>query len=324
MFLLLLVVIVIVIHGVEVAPFRFFRNAETSSGYITSCETQHLNSIGVYDGIADAEQPLFAFFATSMDAICVYSSVGDAVIALYDELYYPIGVVRTYLGSYNSDTPAARNGYITRDLKYAVKGTKLYSLAIDTDLLKVTATEVREVNSGILPHSGLSSGYINDPQVLYITDASSKILMACTLDTDFQRYTGTFNIYEYYVDFDTKNNEVFKLKTSYGHGDLGTPIDYNISTGEHQLAIIKSTTDGNEIFSSIYIDRYDNNVKVIEMVNAMPDYNEVVALKYNGDYYYRLKGGGLTAMQDDVAAGKTFIGWNGYAETGTMEVEKNE
>ena len=318
MFLLLLVVMGQITLGVEVAPFRFLRGIK--NGYITSCETQHLNRIGVYDGIANAQQPLFAFFATSMDAICVYSSVGNAAIALYDELYYPIGTVSTPIGSYSSDTAADRNGYITRDLKYSVRGKKLYSLAIDTEQLKIQATEVRDVNSGILPHSGLSTGYINDPQVLYITDASSKILIVCTLSTNFQSHAGSFYIYEYSVDFEAKNSEVFKQKASYSYGSLGAPIDYNISAGSNQLAIIKSTTDSKEIFTNIYSDKYDAEVKVIEMFNAMPDYNEVVALRYNGEYYYRLKGGGLTAIQSDVAVGKTFIGWNGYAEVGTMEV----
>lgn len=53
---------------------------------------------------------------------------------------------------------------------------------------------------------------------------------------------------------------------------------------------------------------------------SINDYTEVIALAYQGEYYYKRRHGLLTAGQPDVRKGKTFIGWQGYPEVGTMEV----
>ena len=51
-----------------------------------------------------------------------------------------------------------------------------------------------------------------------------------------------------------------------------------------------------------------------------PDYTNVIGLKYNNEYYYKQEKGILSATPSDVTTGKTFIGYNGEIETGTMEV----
>lgn len=48
---------------------------------------------------------------------------------------------------------------------------------------------------------------------------------------------------------------------------------------------------------------------------------EVIAIKYQNKIYYNSQVESLTAGQPDVRAGKTFIGYMGYVEEGTMEVE---
>lgn len=52
------------------------------------------------------------------------------------------------------------------------------------------------------------------------------------------------------------------------------------------------------------------------------DNKKLVGLRYNGETYYKqiYPSGTLTAGQPDVRAGKTFIGYMGIPETGTMEV----
>lgn len=52
------------------------------------------------------------------------------------------------------------------------------------------------------------------------------------------------------------------------------------------------------------------------------DLQHVIGLKYKGNYFYRQDPHILTAGQPDVRAGKTFIGWMGTQETGTMEVSE--
>ena len=61
---------------------------------------------------------------------------------------------------------------------------------------------------------------------------------------------------------------------------------------------------------------------ILRMMEMKRDYEKLVALRYHGEYFYRQDGGVLTAGQPDVRAGKSFIGWMGYPEIGTMEVEE--
>ena len=54
---------------------------------------------------------------------------------------------------------------------------------------------------------------------------------------------------------------------------------------------------------------------------------ELIGLRYNGQMFYSdiyKSSKLLTATQEDVRAGKKFIGVDGVPETGTMEVSENE
>lgn len=54
----------------------------------------------------------------------------------------------------------------------------------------------------------------------------------------------------------------------------------------------------------------------------IPDYTTVIGLEYEGDTYYRLSALGLTAEEDDVLYGKSFIGKDGIKQIGTKVVEE--
>lgn len=99
------------------------------------------------------------------------------------------------------------------------------------------------------------------------------------------------------------------------------------------LAVYKVDFDGNDILQPIV--NYDNiltdyfntyagtNCVVFSDGNKLelaPDYSNIIALKYDGEYYYKHEKGTLTATPQDVLNGKTFIGYEGLQETGTMEV----
>lgn len=60
-----------------------------------------------------------------------------------------------------------------------------------------------------------------------------------------------------------------------------------------------------------------------EMYKIFTDLNteNLIGVKYKNEYFYKIKPNILTAGQGDVRTGKTYIGWQGYIETGTMEVE---
>lgn len=56
------------------------------------------------------------------------------------------------------------------------------------------------------------------------------------------------------------------------------------------------------------------------IINFEIDEQKIVGLKYKGKRYYAIEEGELTASNGDVRKDKTFIGYNGVPETGTMEV----
>lgn len=58
---------------------------------------------------------------------------------------------------------------------------------------------------------------------------------------------------------------------------------------------------------------------IVGMTKAM-DTENIIAIKYKNEYFSKVQPQTLSAGGPDVRAGKTFIGWQGYPETGTMEV----
>lgn len=89
--------------------------------------------------------------------------------------------------------------------------------------------------------------------------------------------------------------------------------------------------DGISYFYGSYrILQSDNDFKLFYNMNSaiptiatvgMQETEEIIAIKYKGTIYYSSSVNSLTAGQPDVRAGKTFIGYMGYVEEGTMEVE---
>ena len=63
-------------------------------------------------------------------------------------------------------------------------------------------------------------------------------------------------------------------------------------------------------FSNSFLNRYTKGI----------DPEKVVAIRYKNSYWYPTLSQALSAGQSDVKSGKTFIGYMGYPEIGTMEV----
>lgn len=66
----------------------------------------------------------------------------------------------------------------------------------------------------------------------------------------------------------------------------------------------------------------DNGKVQLSSLSLEEDLSNCIGLKYKGNYFYRQDPHILTAGQPDVRAGKTFIGWMGTQEVGTMEVDE--
>ena len=61
----------------------------------------------------------------------------------------------------------------------------------------------------------------------------------------------------------------------------------------------------------------------LRKIHFQTDVQNIVGVKYKDKYFYNMKPNSLTAGQSDVREGKTFIGWMGYPESGTMEVSES-
>lgn len=106
-------------------------------------------------------------------------------------------------------------------------------------------------------------------------------------------------VYIYAIDF---QNSTCELSNEYDVDEIIT------------LQKVKYLYDLNS--SSLVVGSYNKLYLIEPIVNE----KNLVGVRYNGETYYSnlYKTGKLTATQEDVRAGKTFIGYNGYPETGTM------
>ena len=62
--------------------------------------------------------------------------------------------------------------------------------------------------------------------------------------------------------------------------------------------------------------------KFMKTLLTTEDTENIIAIKYKNQYFSKVQPQLLSAGGPDVRAGKTFIGWMGYPETGTMEVNE--
>lgn len=92
----------------------------------------------------------------------------------------------------------------------------------------------------------------------------------------------------------------------------------------HQIssnAQLLSNINGSRFFfSSHYYDGSNSkNINHLVMGHISEDTESIIGVKYKNKTFYSLQGGQLTAGGPDVRAGKTYIGWQGYPETGIAE-----
>lgn len=87
--------------------------------------------------------------------------------------------------------------------------------------------------------------------------------------------------------------------------------------------ILENQVSYNIYYSAMNVDGSKiliaNSTNMNKLISSI-DNSEIIAIKYKDKYYYKQEGGQLSAGQGDVRAGKTFIGYQGYPEIGTMEV----
>lgn len=96
---------------------------------------------------------------------------------------------------------------------------------------------------------------------------------------------------------------------------------YTYENGIYDNKIQETYMVGNETDTRIqFVSTWRETVIMFTLTNSL-DSENLIAIKYKNQYFTRIEPQLLSAGQSDVRTGKTFIGWQGYPETGTMEVE---
>ena len=124
--------------------------------------------------------------------------------------------------------------------------------------------------------------------------------------------------------FDFNNQFIFIYYTSERYSTQILNIykvnDYNDLSTIEQMTFYSALTD---FYAFQDMKTFVKSTETVISELYLTSTNEVlIGLKYNGETYYKqiYPAGTLTAGQPDVRAGKTFIGYMGIPETGTMEV----
>ena len=215
---------------------------------------------------------------------------------------------------------------------------------------------VEVINNKLYAFSGRSTGDNNAIEIFYLPDTNGEIefststlkiikLITDTADTipDNARYfalTGDgkrlilpireqtssshYNLQFYIIDAESlinayENNNtgtVMPYLQKYVYGDVyKASYIRDIYTNESgTIVLCPVANDGISYSTSSY--------GIVGMTKAM-DTENIIALKYKNQYFSKVEPQTLSAGGPDVRAGKTFIGWMGYPETGTMEVQND-
>lgn len=162
-------------------------------------------------------------------------------------------------------------------------GGKVHNLGILNNEINITPIE----NSGIFPSGGALFIPTIDNKYLVV----GKAVRGATISTTDIQYS----VYELAANINSQN----VVKAVQVFSGISKVLSYGFSY------------DGVEGFIA-------GPDKLHKLIIGVKD-DEIVALKYKEKYWYQVKPGSLTAGQDDVTKGKTYIGFMGYIETGTKE-----
>ncbi len=221
----------------------------------------------------------------------IYAFLGqndDDRIVLYDENFTKKGTINPKTVSGNG-----KNNIISYDgyYMYSIDNSTLYEINIDYGSGKITTLKSRQLKSLLTPNNE----YGNTSLVKWRVNSDVSLLYLCEKVYAYDLSSESSYSYNrtkvYSVDFTTEN--VFELIQTY---DLFEPVYFN--------------NDKNGIWDGA------NNIS--NMLYPVKNFSKVIGLKYMGEYYYKTDSMNLTALPENVEAGKKFIGRNGSPEVGTL------
>lgn len=196
-------------------------------------------------------------------------------------------LVLSEYGSLLKETEIPYRTFFTDNCLYAIdRDCKLYSVVINYETGDVSLNKLTDVAVVDMAYSG-NSGNRNQ----FRFDKTGKYLFA------YGDSGSTLGVY-YIEDYTTTEKLEKILEDTYYGGDI--------------LADLNTFICNNTLTNQIFLYR------------TIPDETVLLGLRYNGNMYYSniYDPYTLTAGQGDVKAGKTFIGYMGIPETGTMEVSE--
>lgn len=216
---------------------------------------------------------------------------------------------------YNDDLPII---YISEE------DNKLYGVSIGPSIFGYNY-----INDKFYTIAGSTSDYKISQFKVYLENGELKYLKEKTISIDLSEldssiasltYSGRpIMVTESYVLlFPTSSNNL-SLYCVYFDVNIN-----NVNDGGTIKAVSSHLLAGNYDNSTTFIigNSLDNRIiknNLVSMINLGIDYENIIGVKYKNKTFYAVgENTGLTAAVTDVKSGKTFIGQNGIAETGTM------
>lgn len=188
---------------------------------------------------------------------------------------------------------------VTKDLMYGISSNAIYTYTIDYANLRIYETKICDLTC-------FNDCNNND---FYLVN-NDNILVRYKLLT-YNESQGTDFIYE---------KEVYTFDPTLIEGNNGDRCFTKMKNISEYCIDPKVRIIGESlIYNYCRTFTYEGitYIESLQYVTTTPGYQELIGIKYNGEYFYKPKARVLTAGQPDVRQGKTYIGWMGYPEVGT-------
>lgn len=197
---------------------------------------------------------------------------------------------------------------------------KLYSQESNTKMSNITTTEdgtyyveICQIgNNTYLSYGTITIDY--EAGTLQQTKINRMLMPTLTIPV------GTITQVEHRLYFMGNSNILIAKYRKQSYGDVGIVYKVNFESSNVFEPILETEE---EFYTNELVTYAGTNCIIIGRDARFiidPDYTNVIGLKFNNEYYYKQEKGILSATPSDVTTGKTFIGYNGEIETGTMEV----
>lgn len=158
------------------------------------------------------------------------------------------------------------------------------------------------------------SGYVTKDKTKFI------VLQGQLKTSGYVVTSGRIFVIDMNTIMSAENETIIEVKQTISCTELNSGYD----SERREMAIVGNTNDTRiQVVAptGIYDSDNDEN-KFMKTLLTTEDTENIIAIKYKNQYFSKVQPQLLSAGGPDVRAGKTFIGWMGYPETGTLEVNE--